>query len=48
MRQAVPFLATIENDAHGMGTLAVVLIRAACDFRGDYADRLRSSDQQNA
>jgi hypothetical protein len=48
MRQALPFLATIENDAHGMGTLAVILIRAARDFRGGYTDRLLTSDQQNA
>jgi hypothetical protein len=31
MRQALPFLATIENDAHGMG-IFVISIRAALRF----------------
>jgi hypothetical protein len=47
MRQALTFLATIENDHHGMKTLAVISILALLTISGAaYTDQLLTSDQQ--
>jgi hypothetical protein len=47
MRQALTFLATIENDDHGMKTLAVISILALLTISGAaYTDQLLTSDQQ--
>jgi hypothetical protein len=49
MRQALTFLATIENDDHGMKTLAVISILALLTVSGAaYTDQLLTSDQQTA
>jgi hypothetical protein len=48
-RQALTFLATIENDDHGMKTLAVISILALLTISGAaYTDLLLTSDQQTA
>jgi hypothetical protein len=47
MRQALTFLATIENDHDGMKTLAVISILALLTISGAaYTDQLLTSDQQ--
>jgi hypothetical protein len=47
MRQALTLLATIENDHHGMKTLAVISILALLTISGAaYTDQLLTSDQQ--
>ena len=47
MRQALTFLATIENDGELMKTLAVILILALLTISGAaYTDQLLTSDQQ--
>ena len=49
MRQALTFLATIENDDCGMKTLAVISILALLTLSGAaYTDQLLTSDQQAA
>jgi putative effector of murein hydrolase LrgA (UPF0299 family) len=49
MRQALTFLATIENDDCGMKTLAVISILALLTISGAaYTDQLLTSDQQTA
>jgi hypothetical protein len=49
MRQALTFLATIENDDPGMKTLAVISILALLTISGAaYSDRLLTSDQRTA
>jgi len=46
-RQALTFLATIENDHDGMKTLAVISILALLTISGAaYTDQLLTSDQQ--
>jgi hypothetical protein len=46
-RQALTFLATIENDDHGMKTLAVISILALLTISGAaYTDLLLTSDRQ--
>jgi hypothetical protein len=48
-RQALTFLATIENDDGGMKTLAVISILALLTISGAaYTDLLLTSDQQTA
>ena len=48
-RQALTFLATIENDDDGMKTLAVISILALLAISGaSYTDQLPTSDQQTA
>jgi hypothetical protein len=48
-RQALTFLATIENDDHGMKTLAVISILALLTISGAaYTDQLLTGDQQTA
>jgi len=47
MRQALTFLATIENDDPGMKTLAVISILALLTISGAaYTDRVLTSDRQ--
>jgi hypothetical protein len=47
MRQALTFLATIENDHAGMKTLAVISILALLTISGAaYTDQILTSDQQ--
>jgi hypothetical protein len=47
MRQALTFLATIENDHEDMGILAVISILALLTISGAaYTDLLLTSDQQ--
>jgi hypothetical protein len=47
MRQALTFLATIENDDDGMKTLAVISILALLTISGAaYTDQLLTGDQQ--
>jgi hypothetical protein len=47
MSQALTFLATIQNDHHGMKTLAVISILALLTISGAaYTDQLLTSDQQ--
>ena len=49
MRQAVTFLATIENDHAGMKTLAMILILALLTISGAaYTDQVLTSDRQTA
>ena len=49
MRQALTFLATIENNHAGMKTLAVISILALLTISGAaYTDRLLTSDRQTA
>jgi hypothetical protein len=49
MRQALTFLATIENDDGSMKTLAVISILALLTISGAaYTDRLLMSDRQAA
>jgi hypothetical protein len=49
MRQALTFLATIENDDHAMKTLAVISILALLTISGAvYTDQLLTSDQRTA
>ena len=49
MRQALTFLATIENDDRAMKTLAVISILALLTISGAaYTDQLLTSDQQTA
>ena len=49
MHQALTFLATIQNDHHGMKTLAVISILALLTITGAaYTDQLLTSDQQTA
>ena len=49
MRQALTFLATIENDDPGMKTLAVISILALLTISGAaYSDRILTSDQRTA
>jgi hypothetical protein len=49
MRQALTFLATIENDDPGMKTLAVISILALLTISGAaYTDQILTSDQQTA
>jgi len=49
MRQALTFLATIENDHSPMKTLAVISILALLTITGAvYTDQLFTSDQQTA
>ena len=49
MRQALPFLATIEIDHDAMKTLAVISILALLTISGAaYTDRLLTGDQQIA
>jgi hypothetical protein len=49
MRQALTFLATIENDHESMKTLAVISILALLTISGAaYTDQLLTSDQQTA
>jgi hypothetical protein len=49
MRQAMTFLATIENDDPDMRTLAVISILALLTISGAaYTDRLLTSDRQTA
>jgi hypothetical protein len=46
-RQALTFLATIENDHRGMKTLAVISLLALLTISGAaYTDQLLTSDQQ--
>jgi hypothetical protein len=46
-RQALTFLATIENDRRGMKTLAVISLLALLTISGAaYTDQLLTSDQQ--
>jgi hypothetical protein len=48
-RQALTFLATIENDDSGMKTLAAILVRALLTiFGAALADQLLPGDQQTA
>jgi hypothetical protein len=45
-RQALTFLATIENDDHGTRTLAVISLLALLTITGAaYTDQLLTSDQ---
>lgn len=47
MSQALTFLATIENDHHGMKTLAVISILALLTISGAaYTDQLLTGDRQ--
>jgi hypothetical protein len=47
MRQTLTFLATIEKNDDGMGTLAVIAILALLTISGAaYTDLLLTSDQQ--
>jgi hypothetical protein len=47
MRQALTFLATIENDHRAMKTLAVISILALLTISGAaYTDQLLTSDRQ--
>jgi hypothetical protein len=49
MRQALTFLATIENDDRAMKTLAVISILALLTISGAaYTDQLLTSDRQAA
>jgi len=49
MRQALTFLATIQNDVPGMKPMAVVLILALLTISGAaYTDQLLISDQRTA
>jgi hypothetical protein len=49
MRQALTFLATIENDDRGMKTLAVISILALLTISGAaYTDRLLKNDRLTA
>jgi hypothetical protein len=49
MRQALTFLATIENDHRGMKTLAVISILALLTISGAaYTDQVLTSSQQTA
>jgi hypothetical protein len=49
MRQALTFLATIENDHQGMKTLAVISLLALLAITGAaYTDQILTSDQQTA
>ncbi len=49
MRQALTFLATIENDHQGMKTLAVISFLALLAISGAaYTDQILTSDQQTA
>jgi hypothetical protein len=49
MRRAVTFLATIENDHHGMKTLAIISILALLTISvAAYTDQLLTTDQQTA
>jgi hypothetical protein len=49
MRQALTFLATIENDHHRMKTLAVISLLALLTISGAaYTDRILTSDRQTA
>jgi hypothetical protein len=49
MRQALTFLATIENHDPGMKTLAVISILALLTISGAaYTDRILTSDRQAA
>jgi putative effector of murein hydrolase LrgA (UPF0299 family) len=49
MRQALTSLATIENDHHGMKTLAVISILALLTITGAaYTDQLLTGDQRAA
>jgi len=49
MRQALTFLATIENDHRGMRTLAVISLLALLAISGAaYTDQILASDQQTA
>ena len=49
MRQALTFLATIENDHRGMKTLAVISLLALLTISGAaYTDQILTSDQQAA
>ncbi|HEY5128315.1 MAG TPA: hypothetical protein VIJ35_13670 [Bradyrhizobium sp.] len=49
MRQALTFLATIENDDGGMKTLAVISILALLTISGAaYTDRILTSDRRAA
>jgi hypothetical protein len=49
MRQALTFLATIENDHCGMRTLAVISLLALLAISGAaYTDQILTSDQQTA
>lgn len=49
MRQALTFLATIENDDRAMRTLAVISILALLTISGAaYTDRLLTSDRHAA
>jgi len=49
MRQALTFLATIENDDRAMKTLAVISILALLTISGAaYTDQLLTGDQQTA
>jgi hypothetical protein len=46
-RQALTFLATIENDHRGMKTLAVISLLALLTISGAaYTDQLLTNDQQ--
>jgi hypothetical protein len=46
MRQALTFLATIENDHDGMNTLAVISILALLTISGAaYTDQILKNDQ---
>jgi len=49
MRQALTFLATIENHHRGMKTLAVISLLALLTISGAaYTDQILTSDQQAA
>jgi hypothetical protein len=49
MRQALTFLATIENDHRGMKTLAVISLLALLAISGAaYTDQILTSDRQTA
>jgi hypothetical protein len=49
MRQPLTSLATIENDDHGMKTLAVISILALLTITGAaYTDQLLTGDQRTA
>jgi hypothetical protein len=49
MRQPLTSLATIENDDHGMKTLAVISILALLTISGAaYTDQVLTGDQQTA
>jgi hypothetical protein len=49
MRQALTFLATIENDDCGMKTLAVISLLALLTISGAaYTDQILTSDKQTA